>query len=125
MKIKIKPNIANKYSTDYAEKIRQLESKWVDVETEHLFPDQFNTTSPIKGVSAIGLRIYAIDVDEIQNDERIGRSRCIYCGRWTDTGKLCPNCEKGTDYMEEFFPGTNRESNMAKEISNVINGIIG
>jgi len=123
LQIKIRNGVAKKYSTEYAEKLSKLEGKWVEVNITHLFPDQFNI-HPVENVSDMGIRIYAVDVEEIKDDERLGRSRCTYCGRWEDTGKPCKNCSKGTEYMEEFFPGSSKNSGMVDEINKIFDGII-
>ena len=49
-------NVLNKYA-----------GKWVEIETEHLFNDQYNIT-----LDGVGIRIFDADITEIQNDARAG-----------------------------------------------------
>ena len=125
LKIKIKTGISAKYDTEnYKRKLHKVEGRWVEVDTEYLFTSQFNT-KPIPGITESGLRIYGGDVDIIENDERIGRSRCGYCGLWATTGEPCKGCTKGTEQMIEFFPGTKRDFGMQDEVSSMLDNIIG
>jgi len=114
LKVRLKENCHNKYSGSYAEKLKLINGQWVEIDTEHLFKEQLNT-KPIANITNVGLRIYQNDIEEIVDDERIGRSRCDYCSAWDDTGKPCPNCNNETKYMKEFFPGTKRKAKTVKE----------
>jgi len=120
LRVKLINGCSNKYSGNYREKIRSAEGMWLEIDTDALFKDQLNT-KPINGVSNVGLRIYQTDIERVEDDERIGRSKCDYCGAWTDTGKRCPSCNYGTQYMVEFFPGTIRE---AKTIEEEVSGML-
>lgn len=122
MRIKIKNNVFAKYSINYAEKLRKIDGQWVEVDTKYLFTDQFNTI-PIEGITEFGMRIYAVDVEEIENDERIGRSKCGYCGCTAITGEPCPGCKNGKVYMVEFFHGTIRQPDMQEEVSRLLENI--
>ncbi len=55
---------------DWAKKIEQIGGQWLEVETDYLFSDQFNTV-PVEGVSEKGLRISNVLVAEIENDARL------------------------------------------------------
>lgn len=123
MRIKICNDISKKYQTCYQEQLQKVEGRWVDVDTTYLFTTQFNTL-PISGVSESGLRIYLVDVAKIENDERIGRSRCGYCGLWATTGDQCASCTSGTSSMVEFFRGTTRVSNMQNEVSEILDDMM-
>lgn len=114
MRIKLKVNSYKHYVGSYSKKLEAIGGQWVDIDTKFLYNDQLNTM-PIIGVTNIGLRIYQKDIEEIQDDERIGRWRCGYCGSWVNTGKPCQNCDKGTSYMSEFFPGTKRSPRTVQE----------
>lgn len=123
MRVKIKLGSAGKYNDQHRQKLQQVEGQWLEIDIEYLFPTQYNT-KPIPGIAESGLRIYAADVEEIDNDERKGRSRCGYCGLWATTGEVCPGCNKGTDEMKEFFPGTKRVTGMEDEVTNILGSII-
>ncbi len=110
MRIKIKENASSVYLRDlhrtpinweWAETLTKIQGKWLVVETDFLFRDQFNTP-PIDGVSDIGLRIMENLVSEVENDARKELVKCRNCGKhekWTkwefredDKGAFCPNC---------------------------------
>lgn len=48
--------------------------EWVDIDTRHLFHDQYNTVGPE------GARIFDKDIIRIEDDARIGMGHCKYCG---------------------------------------------
>lgn len=121
LRIRLKSNCYTNYSGNYAEKLELIKDEWIEIDTKSLFKEQLNT-KPILGVTNVGLRIYQDDVEEVEDDERIGRAKCNYCGLWTDTGKPCPGCQNGSAYMKEFFPGTIR---VAKTIQEEMNDILG
>lgn len=77
MKIRIKDN-----PSGY---IRDLAGKVVDVQTEHLFNDQFNTAE---------FRVMQADVAEIIDDIRVNLRKCGYCGfsHITVDMATCPKC---------------------------------
>ena len=78
---------------EYYTMLKAVEGMILDVETEHLFSDQFNTP-PIKGVTELGLRVMDYLVDEVIDDERTYKMRCRYCGLTQDTALRCANnCE--------------------------------
>jgi len=122
LRIKIKEGSSAKYSDEYGDMLKAIEGKWVEVDLEYLFTSQFNTVA-IPGVSQSGMRIYDGDVQAIEGDERVGRSRCGYCGMWADTGQPCEGCTKGTDEMQEFFPGTSKETGVKVEVKQMLDGI--
>jgi len=113
MRIKIKSNAVAVYLREFrgatvpnlkwAEILRKIEGKWLEVETDYLFKGQFNT-APIPGVSGVGLRIMENCVEEVENDARREMVRCRYCGyvaKWNkwyyeenEKGAFCVNCEK-------------------------------
>ena len=106
MKILIKDNAKSFYVSlsvhnhqnvnwEWADKLGAIEGKWLNVETEFLFSNQFST-APIPGVSSNGLRIMAYSVQAIEGDVRSYSMRCEWCGHCAlirlDT---CPNCDRG------------------------------
>ena len=83
MRIKIHEHAARRYvlscyisqgrpslNFEWSKKIEQIEGEWLEVETDYLFSDQFNTVS-IPGISDNGLRIMNVLVSEIENDARL------------------------------------------------------
>jgi hypothetical protein len=88
MKIKLFPEAASQYvrrcykgmpasayglhNEAYCNLLEQVNDKWLDVETDFLFSDQFNT-APIEGVSVNGLRVMWTEVEFIEGDIRPGR----------------------------------------------------
>lgn len=79
---------------------KSIIGQWIEVDTLHLFKDQFNTTS-IPNVSTNGLRIHARYVKSIKNDKRIGSCRCNYCGKSFMNQRSC-SCDK--KYLEDLTP---------------------
>jgi len=88
------------YSKSYRKMLEQVQGRILEVDTDYLFTDQFNTV-PIPGVSNNGMRIMDDLVEEVIDDERIGSFRCQYCGKWwhpesDEIPEICPFCnEKG------------------------------
>ena len=74
------PECGMLHRPEWADMLKKVEGKWLEVETEYLFKDQFNT-APIPGVSELGMRIMIEDVEEIEDDIREGLSRCNFCGK--------------------------------------------
>ena len=76
---------------EYRKKLQDLAGQWVDVETEHVFGDQFNTSE---------LRVMISNVAEIKDDVRIGAIKCQYCNytvlnvsdEEADEMPECPRC---------------------------------
>jgi len=66
------PSCGKLHREDYAEMLRAVQGAELEVETEYLFADQFNTV-PIPGVSAHGLRVMVNVVDAVIDDLRPGR----------------------------------------------------
>jgi len=109
MYIKIKPNARQVYRNNtmsalwnfgWMKTLDKISGKILEVETEYLFSDQYNTVA-IEGVSENGLRVMEELVDEVINDKRKGKARCGWCGTTTDATKPCSKCEK-TEYLEKF-----------------------
>jgi hypothetical protein len=64
----------------YRKMMQAVAGKWLEVETRHLFQDQFNTV-PIKGVSEHGLRVMACHVERIWCDFRLYRIYDLWTGK--------------------------------------------
>lgn len=83
MKILIRQNTvvcgADSHADKYRKTLKQLEGRWLEVETEHLFSDQFNTAPD--DVSESGMRIFARDVADIVDDVRVNRIKDVYTGK--------------------------------------------
>lgn len=119
MRIKVQDNAAQNYITrcyskanprcgmlhnpKWVETLKQVEGQWLEVETEHLFGDQFNTV-PIPGVSDNGLRLMVQDISEIEDDVREGVIKCRWCyGYDHDNDGMCDKCGRG-DYLHKLNP---------------------
>ena len=59
------------YNEEYCNKLEKLQNQEIEVETTHLFSDQFNI-DPIHNVSTSGMRIMGQSVYRVIDDERIG-----------------------------------------------------
>lgn len=102
MQIKIKKNAyvfaGYNSNNEYRNKLKELEGKWIDVETNHLFNNQYN----IKG-----LRIYDSMVEAVRNDARINKGKCNYCGTMLNVGELCNKHKKCINYGAKWFTPEN------------------
>lgn len=63
------PSCGMLHNPEWENMLKAVEGKWLDVETDWLFKNQFNT-APIPGVSELGMRVMAEDVEEIEGDVR-------------------------------------------------------
>ena len=119
MRIKIHDNAANNYMArcyrharpsayglhrpEWYKVLEMVQGKWLDVDTEHLFADQFNTTA-IEGVSEQGLRVMQEDVVDIEDDVREGVFKCQWCyGYDRDHDGAFDKCGK-TDHLRPLVP---------------------
>jgi len=91
----------SKTEFEWIETLKQVSGKTIEVETDYLFKNQFNTV-PIKGVSELGLRIMENLVEEVIDDERIGKYKCNWCGHHSENSDKCPECGKA-EYLEPLF----------------------
>lgn len=93
------PQAYGLHRPEWVETLKAVEGQWLEVETEHLFSDQFNT-APIPGVSELGLRLMVEDIAAIEGDVRHGVVKCRWCGGYDRDGDgACDKCAK-TDYLE-------------------------
>ena len=98
-------------SPQFRNLMRIYQGTWLDVDTDHLFRDQFNVKTRQTG----WVRIPAQYVSQVRNDARIGKKICLNCGKssvYKDSlGRVhnsCPNCKM--DYQFHVFrpePSTN------------------
>jgi len=80
--------------------LEEIAGKEVEVETDHLFIDQFNTI-PITDISEKGIRIMISFVEYIIDDERYNKMKCRYCGTTQSKGDKCIKCKKNS-YLFKF-----------------------
>lgn len=101
----------------------------LDVETEFLFKNQFNTApvapddpglnanvraylethsyrsndvqKALESICETGLRIMERTIDYVIDDERPGKARCNWCGKTSISTTFCSHC-KSPDYLEVF-----------------------
>ena len=110
--------------------MRLVAGRTLDVETEYLFDDQYNTApvlpvlvddwiaelvekEPIyagrqaelsdakSSLTTTGLRVMDADVAAVINDARPGKMRCQWCGKTNAISETCPSCGK-SEYLEPF-----------------------
>jgi hypothetical protein len=97
------PSCGMAHSPEWADTLKQVEGQWLEVETEHLFENQFNTV-PIPGVSDNGLRLFVEDISEIKDDVREGVVKCRGClGYDRDGDGKCDSCGR-EDYLHKLNP---------------------
>lgn len=68
--------------------------QWVDVDTEHLFTDQYNIE---------GYRLHDTHLQAVKDDARIGKGKCKYCGKLILAGNLCLNYGECPGHGVEWF----------------------
>lgn len=69
--------------------------KWVDIDTSHLFNNQYNTLD--------GFRIFDKDIKEIKEDARLNKGQCNYCGTITDFNLPCLKHAECVNYGSKDF----------------------
>jgi hypothetical protein len=96
-----RPDAVGLHNEGFYNILKGLQGKWVQVDTTHLFSDQFNTVV-IEGVTGSGARINLADVVEIKDDVRQGLKKCQYCfGYDKDNDNVCDRCEQ-SEYLKEL-----------------------
>ena len=60
---------------------KKFAGKWVDIDVKNLFNNQYNTTEEYGN-----MRIFDADIQKIENDARINKGRCKYCGAIVERG---------------------------------------
>ena len=134
MKIKIRDNAhllyiashnsrhASWVNWEWSDTLQALEGEILDVETDYLFKDQFNTgpvdfdpiahkipeykhqsiRDAIERGCATGFRIMAQSVEYVIDDiSRDSKMRCGYCGECNDKADVCPKCGE-SKYIENL-----------------------
>lgn len=96
-----RPQCGMLHRPEWEAMLEKIQGQWVEVETDHLFRDQFNT-APIPGVSEQGMRLMVEDITAIEDDARIGVIKCRWCYGYDDGG-TCGKCGK-TEYLEPINP---------------------
>lgn len=98
-----RPDAYGLHNEQFYNILKNIQGKWLEVETEHLFSDQFNT-APIQDVSENGVRIMMEDVVEIKDDVRDGVVKCRWCyGYDKNNDGACDKCGKN-EYLEPLNP---------------------
>lgn len=81
MQVKIKKN-AYIWAGNLRDVVKKLEGKWLEVETDFLFNNQYNIKTP-------AIRVYDSMIDAVKNDSREGMGKCKYCGTMIKAGNVC------------------------------------
>ena len=98
------PNAVGLHNEGFYNILKGLQGKWVEVDTTHLFTDQFNTVV-IEGVTGSGARINLADVVEIKDDVRHGLQKCVWCyGYDHNHDGLCDRCEQSKYLVDLISP---------------------
>jgi len=98
-----RPDCEMLHRLEFAKMLEAVEGQWLEVETEYLFSDQFNTV-PIPGVSENGLRLVVADIVDIQGDVRQGIDECGWCGHHQPSGNAtCFACGED-EYLLDLAP---------------------
>ena len=108
--IKYKENLTTRYNTgrecsNYNESLQSVAGQWVEVDTSHLFENQYNLVKP-------NLRIFDGDIMAIEDDARIGLAKCGYCGTMAKVGEPCPKYRNRDQF--ELYMGTAAPSDCDK-----------
>jgi len=107
------PNAVGLHNEGFYNILKGLQGKWVEVDTTHLFTDQFNTVV-IEGVTGSGARINLADVVEIKDDVRHGLQKCVWCyGYDHNHDGLCDRCEQSKYLVDLISPVL--QSNIKKD----------
>jgi len=96
------PQCGQLHKPEWQKQLEALSGKWIQVETNHLFRDQFNT-APIPGISDLGMRLMIEDIDAIKDDVRQGVVKCQWCYGYDNGLGVCGNCGK-TEYLKPLNP---------------------
>lgn len=117
MQVRIKKNayvfVGNYSFNNSSEKLRKFlkanEGKLIEIDSEFLFNDQYNTTSFIdeNGVLNSGFRIFDSMICEVINDKREGKGKCKYCGSMLNAGEICVKHTECLNYGIAWFTPKN------------------
>ena len=98
MYIRIKPNSYAWQNTEMNNWLKNNWGKLVEVETDHLFDNQYNTEK---------YRILDANVCEVLNDARTGKGKCNYCGNMLTRGEVCRKHSECKTYGISWFTPEN------------------
>lgn len=101
MQIKIRSDINKLYNgnnDDLNNWLKRSAGKWVNVEIDHLFTDQYNTSK---------YRLFDGQVSAVRNDARKDKGKCKWCGKMVNTGEKCGRFEECDKYGIEWFTPKN------------------
>lgn len=104
---KIYPDIHS--SEQYKQFIKEFAGQWVEVDTEYLFHNQYNTTALVRADGSFdgGYRLCDSQIDAVRNDARVGKGKCKYCGNMVNTGEGCSKHVECIIYGIEWFTEKN------------------
>ena len=88
----------NASSVEFKNWIVENGGKWVKVETDYLFTNQYNTEK---------FRVMDSMISAVRDDARIGKGKCIYCGTLVNEGESCTKKEDCSKYGIEWFTAKN------------------
>jgi len=97
VKALIKTNAANWRATSDKSHNYLIENRgqWVEIDPAHLFTNQYNTLD--------GFRIFDKDIQAIEDDARLNKGKCKYCGTVTDFNLPCLKHAECVNYGNEDF----------------------
>lgn len=96
-------------SAGYQQWLDDHAGQWIEVDTEYLFTNQYNTTSMVNGDGSFsgGYRLYDSMIDAVRNDARVGKGKCKYCGNMVNTGEGCSKHVECIIYGIDWFTEKN------------------
>ena len=86
------------YTVEFKNWIAENGGKWVKVETDYLFTNQYNTEK---------FRVMDSMISAVRDDARQGKGTCKYCGKLVSEGESCTKHEECTKYGIEWFTAKN------------------
>ena len=88
----------NASSVEFKNWIVENGGKWVKVETDYLFTNQYNTEK---------FRVMDSMISAVRDDARQGKGTCKYCGKLVSEGESCTKKEDCSKYGIEWFTAKN------------------
>lgn len=101
VRIKLNAYVWSSHMNDQAnfrKYLQENEGKLIQVETDYLFNNQYNTPE---------FRLLDSHISEVVNDARIGKGKCKYCGTMLNEGQICLNYGQCPEYGIEWFTPEN------------------
>jgi hypothetical protein len=74
--------------------------KWLDVDTTHLFDNQYN-------LIGVPFRVLDEHISAVEDDSRVGMGKCKYCGSMIREGETCTKHIECSNYSIEWFTAKN------------------